>query len=138
MSSGYDNVMDDIAAPHTLYVSRIVDVPALTAAAAFDAVVPHARPTPYAIRTARSRLALTRWIGIAVEVELVMWSTRSCEVGLRPDRRVIPFSGGWRHRRYVRSAELEIDRLAAAIATTVAGWFVAAWTDAPTPSRSAA
>src|SRR5260221_1289334 len=122
----------------TLHVSGVVALPPRTAAAAFDALVPGAAPADFAIRRAYRRLAISRRIRVAVEVELMLWSRQSCEVGLRPLGRVVPIAGGWRHRHYLEAAGLETSRLADAMIATVDDWLAVAWAEATHPSRSAA
>jgi hypothetical protein len=127
----------DIEGLRTLYVARVVDIPPLTAAVAFDEVVPSAAPATYAIRRAEGRLSISRHVRVGVELELVRWSRTSCEVGVRPLGRV-PFAGGWRQRHYLDAAGLEATRLADAMTATVESWTAVAWAVASHPSRSVA
>jgi hypothetical protein len=131
--------MHDIDAPRTLYVSRLVELPPLTAAAAFDLVLPHRDVAKAdALRTVSHRFALARIVTINVELELTRWSSRRCELGVRPMGRSVPFAGGWRHRRYLEVADALVTSVTAGMLSTVEQWHVLAWAEAVHPSRSAA
>jgi hypothetical protein len=132
--------MNDIDAPRTLYVSQLVDLPPLTAAAAFDAVTcfPSAARDVYAIRSAHTRLPIARHMSVAVEVDLVPWTRATCEVGVRPAGRSVPFGGGWRYRRYMAVAVPVVELLAADMVSVVDEWAALGLAEARHPSRWAA
>ena len=134
-------LVDDAVEIVTLYVSRRVDVPPLTAAAAFDAicervggvdfgvVIDAARCGPvrgYAVRRARGRLRLGRHAAVDVELDLTVSTTERCEVGLRPLGRAVPVVGGGKRDRYLEAAVTATGRLADAMAATVDTWTVLA------------
>ena len=142
--------MEDPIAPTTLYVSAPVDLPPLTAAAAFEAVShPHTearcgiRLAPVlatmasglTIRRATARLRVAGRVTIGVEVELLIWSNDSCEVGIRPVGRMIPLGGGRRHDRYLEMARGAAQRLSDAMVEVADDWMVLAWSAACHPSR---
>jgi hypothetical protein len=114
--------VDDTITSVTLYVSMPVSLPPLTAAAAFDALVPGGRPAIQALRRARARLALGRHRTIDVEVELLRATGDRCEIGVRPCGRSVPPEGGPKRDRYFDRAIPMVSRLADAMAATVDDW----------------
>ena len=113
----------------TLYVARPLELPPLTAQAAFDGRVERTSPAqaglPWLVETASARLRLlagayhdppgVMWplrrvparlhdtrgkSGIPVEVEVASWSAARCEIGIRPRDRTVPMTDGRRQRRY--------------------------------------
>ena len=134
----------------TLYVNQPLNLPPLTAAAAFDAVreafaLPRA-PDQWAIETASGQLRvlgtgvanrpglyllrqvpgrLRRQAGprsMPVEVELTQWSRRRCEIGIRPNGRLAPVDDGWRQQRYLTLAVEAAEELALRLEAVVDGW----------------
>jgi hypothetical protein len=145
--------VEDPTAPATLYVSAPVDLPPLTAAAAFDAVsnldadsahrirlapAPATAVPDVTIRRARGRLPLAGRVTVGIEVELVIWSDDSCEIGIRPVGRAIPIGGGRRHDRYLAVAREAAALLARAMVDLADDWIALAWSSACHPSQSAA
>ena len=144
--------MEDPTGATTLYVSVPVDLPPLTAGAAFDAVSnpdaeskcgirldPVAAMAPdLTIRRASARLPVAGRVTVGVEIELVMWSDDSCEIGLRPLGRVIPTGHGRRHDRYLDLARGVAARLADTMVEVADDWISFAWSGACHPSGSAA
>src|SRR5260221_367460 len=120
-SSGYEGGME-LDGPRTLHVSRVVDLPPRTAAAAFDALVPGAAPADFAIRRAYRRLAISRRIRVAVEVELVHRSGGWCEVGVRPCGRSVPVEGGPKRERYFGTAIPMVTGIADSMVVAVDAW----------------
>jgi hypothetical protein len=114
--------VDDTTTSVTLYVSMPVTLPPLTAAAAFDAIVPGGRPATHAMRRARAQLALGRHRVIDVEIELVRATGSRCEIGLRPCGRSVAPEGGPKRDRYFERAIPMVSRLADAMVATVDDW----------------
>jgi hypothetical protein len=132
----------------TLYVNQILDLPPLTAQAAFDAVrracaSPRA-PDHWVIETATCKLRLVgtgvvdryeplwslrqasgrlrrrrRLTSMAVEVELRYWAERRCEIGIRPCPRTAPMTEAWCRRRYLAVAVEAVEELAFRLAAHV-------------------
>jgi hypothetical protein len=125
----------------TLYVNQRLNLPPLTAQAAFDAVgrtsaLPRApdnwiikttlsellvmgtglvvqQGTLSALRRASARLRPAGRLGSgALEVEVTPWSKLRCEVGIRPFGRIAPVTEGWRQRRYLAAAVEAAEELA--------------------------
>ena len=125
----------------TLYVARPLQLPPLTAQAAFDGRVERTSPAeaglPWLVETASTRLRLlarphgdqrgatwplrraparlhdTRGRGaIPVEVEVAPWSAARCEIGIRPRGRTVPMTDGRRQRRYFALAVEAAEALA--------------------------
>jgi hypothetical protein len=145
--------VEDPTGPTTLYVSAPVDLPPLTAAAAFDAVsnpateaecgirldpVPAAMVADFTIRRATARLRVAGRVTVGVEVELVIWSDDRCEIGIRPVGRLISIGGGRLHNRYLDVARGVAPRLADAMVEVADDWMAWAWSSACHPSRYAA
>jgi hypothetical protein len=137
----------------TLYVNQPLNLPPLTAQAAFDAVrcgcaLPRA-PDTWVIETARGELqvvgtglvihqarlwALRRASGrliprgrlgaMAIEVEVTPWSQLRCEVGIRPGGWMAPATEGWRQRRYLALAIEAAEELALRLEAIVEDWMV--------------
>lgn len=147
----YDHRPDVIP---TLYVARPLDLPPLTAQAAFDAQGHHLPPEDslktWAIETDSSELrifgsgvvarygpacALRRADGhlrrarkprpIAVEVEVVPWSDSCCQIGIRPRGRNVSMTGGLARRHYFALAVEAAQGLACALESEVKDWMVA-------------
>jgi hypothetical protein len=110
-------------------VALPLDLPPLTAQAAIDAqghrLARKDSPATWAIETGSSELRLfgsgvvarhgpacalrradahlrrgRRRRLIAVELEMMPWSDRRCEIGIRPRGRKVPMTGGFAQRRY--------------------------------------
>ena len=135
----------------TVYVSRALDLPPLTAQAAFDAhrdatALEHRRgawvlETPSTVlrlvetdvvsrrhplgplRQARGRLRSREGlVGIAVELELTPWSDTRCEIGIRPEGWMVPLTDGYRLRRYVAMAVQAAEGFSSVLADRVEAW----------------
>jgi hypothetical protein len=133
----------------TLYVSRRVRIPSFAATVAFDdlwatrdesgaqspvvmpsAVLvwrgPYIVPGPDPTTPLRASIGWLRpssgWGGFAVEVDLVPWSRREAEVGIRPRGRFGPFVEGRRQQRYVGLAGAMAEHLAARLEAVAARW----------------
>ena len=125
----------------TLYVARPLELPPLTAQAAFDGRVERTSPPQangsWLVETASARLHLlagayhdppgVMWplrraparlhdtrgkSGIPVEVEVAPWSAARCEIGIRPRDRTVPMTDGRRQRRYFALAVEAAEALA--------------------------
>jgi len=126
--------VSDRCLPRTIYVAEPLDLPPLTAGAAFDAFLQAALATGGAgeplVRTPSAELHLDdtcpqeddigwrlrraygrirrpgaiRGAGTAVEIEVVAWSNVRCEVGVRPVGRANVTSDSPRRRRYLALA----------------------------------
>lgn len=145
----------------TLYVSRALDLPPLTAQAALDAhreatTLEQRRgtwvlQTPSTVlrlvgtdvvgrcgrsgplREARGRLRHKEGlVSIAVEVELTPWSDTRCEIGIRPEGRMIPLTDCYRLRRYVAMAVEAAEGLVSVLTDRVETWMIMELEDAPT------
>lgn len=135
----------------TLYVARPLDLPPLTAQAAFDAQgdrLPRKDSLAgWAIETESSELrifgsgvvarhgpacALRRVDGqlhwgrkrrpIAIELEVVPWSDTRCQIGIRPRGRQVPMTDGLARRRYFALASNAAQGLACALESQVEEW----------------
>ena len=136
----------------TIYVNQPLNLPPLTAGAAFDAVreafaLPN-DPDEWAIETASGQLCVVgtgianprevcllrrapgrlgrpAWPGsMPVEVELTQWSKRRCEIGIRPCGRLAPINDGRRQRRYVTLATEAAEELALRLEAVVDEWLL--------------
>jgi hypothetical protein len=116
--------VEDTTTAVTLYVACPVRLPPLTAAAAFDVLVPGAAPVGAApaIRRATARMALRRHRAVDVEIELVHRAGDWCEVGVRPCGRSVPVEGGPKREHYFDRALPLVTRLADAMVVTVDAW----------------
>jgi hypothetical protein len=137
----------------TLYVNQPVNLPPLTAQAAFDAVrgATASPETPnksviatgrgelhlvetgrvdhqgalWPLRRASGRLCPTGPLGsMRVEVEVTPWSKLRCEVGIRPCGRMAPLKEGWRQHRYFAAAIEAAEQLARRLEAVVEDWIV--------------
>lgn len=147
----------------TLYVARRLDLPPLTAQAAFDAHrganggdastvietpttqlwlegaglvdrVCRCAPLRQVPGRLRRRAAL---VSVPVEVEVTPWSDMQCEVGMRPCRRTVPLADCRRQRRYLDLAVEAVEGLVQMLENRVDDWMltVLADVDATAPSR---
>ncbi len=116
--------MEDTTTSVTLYVCQAVHLPPLTAAAAFDEVLPGGATSlaAPAIRRARARLRVQRHRTIDVEVELVHRSGGWCEVGVRPCGRSVPVEGGPKRERYFGTAIPMVTGIADSMVVAVDAW----------------
>jgi hypothetical protein len=136
----------------TLYVSQPVNLPPLTAQAAFDALWKTPGPPPAnmpvvetasgclrirrspavsppelegPIRQLGAQLSSKRKLGrFAVAIELTPWSQHTCEIGLRPSGWRLPTGPGWRQRRYFSLAVDAAETMADHLESVVDGWIV--------------
>ena len=138
----------------TLYVALSLDLPPLTAQAAFDnhrrradllgsgkapivqtpvielvifgdGAVERSSPSS-SLRRVSGRLRHRRHlVGMAVEVELAPWSDRRCQIGIRPRAHTVPMTDGLRRRRYFDLALKAAGGLAQALELWVEDWLAA-------------
>ena len=134
----------------TLYVNRPLNLPPLTAQAAFDTLretcALSSTPDRWVIETAGTELRLMargvmnrrgtwplrqapgllrrrgRLRSMSIEVELTRWSKHRCEIGIRPCARMAPLSDGWRQQRYLALAVEAAEGLAVRIEAQVHNW----------------
>lgn len=135
----------------TLYVACPLHLPPLTAQAAFDAqrdaAYIDATAETWVVETTGTELRLVGngaverrgpgrplrcapgrlrrragRVSVAVEVEVVPWSDRRCQVGIRPLGRGVPMADGWRQRRYFSLAVDAAEGLAHALQSQVDDW----------------
>jgi hypothetical protein len=134
----------------TLYVSQPLNLPPLTAQAAFDTLhqassigrnldrwifetasgelrldgnVAGTSRTMWALRRAPGHLHRRGGPGrLAIELELTAWSRRRCEVGIRPCGCLAPTTEGWRQRRYLKLAAEIAESLARRLEARVDNW----------------
>jgi hypothetical protein len=146
----------------TLYVNQPLNLPPLTAQAAFDAVREASgssrcpdtwvietsgselrmvgtgavdRPGIWPLRQAPAQLRRRGGHGsMAIEVELTRWSKHRCEIGIRPCARMAPMSDS-RRRRYRALAVEAAEELAVRIEAHVHDWMYEQWF-APTRDRA--
>jgi hypothetical protein len=145
--------IDEHPIVRTLYVACPLDLPPLTAQAAFDAhrqdawldrtgktwvletpatelrLVgngPEEQPGPaWALRQAPGRLRRRgALVSVAVQVEVAPWSDRTCEIGIRPGCRAVPMTDGRRQRQYFALAVEAAEGLADALEGRVEDWMV--------------
>ena|SRR5437660_6068537 len=153
---------DEQRAVSTLYVSRPLDLPPMTAVAAFDAhrdalcigetdergaietpgaklrfTPSYAREQSWpdaALRRTSGRLHNIRMlVSFPVEVELSAWSATRCEIGIRPRGRTVPITDGWLQRRYIALAVDAAEGLADAIERQIDDWLRAQLRDPDFP-----
>jgi hypothetical protein len=132
----------------SLYVARRLDLPPLTALAAFnahrDAACADESAKPYLVETPGAKLrfigscaperswpsaALRRALGrlhhgrtlvsFPVEIEVSRWSATRCEIGIRPRGRTVPMTDSWLQRRYIALSEDAAKGLARALESRV-------------------
>jgi hypothetical protein len=134
----------------TLYVSQPLNLPPLTAQAAFDTLreasavhntldrwifetdsgelrlvggVADSSWGMWALRRAPGHLHQRGRLGrLAIELELTPWSGRRCEIGIRPCGRLAPTTEGWRQRRYLALAAEIAENLAHGLEAQVDNW----------------
>jgi hypothetical protein len=114
----------------TLYVAHPLDLPPLTAQAAFDS----RREGGATIQTSSAELRLQDTgpaarlcrrgglICFEVEVEVIPWSDWRSEIGIRPRTRMIPGAGGRRQQRYFSLAIEAAEGLARVLQVHVEDW----------------
>jgi hypothetical protein len=129
----------------TLYVAHPLDLPPLTAQAAFDS----RREGGLTIQTSSAELRLEDTgaaarlrrrgglIRIEVEVEVIPWSDRRSEIGIRPRTRMIPMTWGWRQQRYLALAVEAAEGLARVLEVQVEDWLTEEACDFHVGSRAA-
>lgn len=124
----------DLEPVHTLCVSRRLALPPLTAIASFDdyrcrhptlrtgpfelqfAGAPVDGPPPLGGRQITAYLSPVGRLGrIAVEIEVVAWSSALSEVTIRPVGRAVPLQPGRRRARYFDAARAVVDVLVVAV-----------------------
>jgi hypothetical protein len=135
----------------TLYIAHPLDLPPMTALAAFDGhreaarlggtheawvvatpsaelcsigsgVVERTRPSS-ALRRTQGRLRQRgALVSLAVELEVAPWSTTRCEIGIRPCGRKVPLTDSRRRRRYLALAVEAAEGLAHALERRVEDW----------------
>jgi hypothetical protein len=145
--------IDEQPAVPTLYVAQPLDLPLLTAVAAFDAHREAARlggvgktsvvETPAtelflfgtgaversgpssALRRAPGRLRhRRRLVSVAIEVEVAPWSDTRSQIGIRPRGHAVPLTHGKRQRCYFAHAVAAAEGLAQALERRVEDWMV--------------
>jgi hypothetical protein len=154
--------IDEQPAVSTLYVARPLDLPPMTAVAAFDAhrdsasisetdklcagATPGAKlrfiascgreqSWPYqALRCTSGRLHHRRTlVSFPVEVEVSPWSATRSEVGIRPRGRTVPVTDCWLQRRYIALAVGAAEELVHALERQVDDWLRAQLRDPDSP-----
>jgi hypothetical protein len=157
-----DYAIDEQPVVGTLYVAHHLELPPMTAVAAFDAhrdaasigqtdergvgETPGAklrltgscapeRSRPYtALRRTSGRLCHRRTlVSFPVEIEVSPWSGMRCEIGIRPRGRTVPMTDGWLRRRYLALAVDAAERLAHALERQVEDWMRAQLHDPDSP-----
>jgi hypothetical protein len=139
----------------TLYVNQPLNLPSLTAQAAFDTVrqacALTGAPDRWVIETAGSELCMEgtgvvnrrgiwalrqargqlrrrgRLGSIAIDVGLTRWSKHRCEIGIRPCARMAPMIDGGRQRRYLALAVEAAEEVAVRLEAQVHDWMYKQW-----------
>jgi hypothetical protein len=146
-----DHAIDERPVVGTLYVARPLELPPMTAVAAFDAhrdaasiadtdergeaethgarlrltgsCAPERSRSYTALRRTSGRLFHRRTlVSFPVEIEVSPWSGTRCEIGIRPRGRTVPTTDGWLQRRYIALAVDAAELLAHALERQVEDW----------------
>ncbi len=99
----------------------VVAPPAVLVLCGAPPVAPGGPLVPLRARTGRLRSA-PGWRWFPVELELVAWSGRVAELGVRPRGRTARLADGRRQRRYLDLAVAVADHLAAELEAAFAAW----------------